>query len=404
MKTVLLGITGGIAAFKMLEVASDLKKQGVNVIVIMTPSATMIVPPKKFEDITGNNVYTQLFTNSFDYRKILKSRIVDHVAIAKQASLFVIAPATANNIAKLANGIADDYITTTALAVKCPVLIFPSMNTGMWNHPATQQNVTKLQSLGYIIVEPDSGKLACGDEGKGRLPHVSIIETEINKLLQKTDDLNGKTVIITSGGTMEKIDDIRFITNKSSGKMGASLADACFLRGANVILFRAKTSIVPRYPHEEYLFETADELEQLFKKYLHTADICIHAAAVSDYTIKNPIIGKSSSDKPLPLELTPRSKILDKIKVMNPHIFLVAFKAEWNLSQKKLIELSSKRLIKASADMIIANDVSHKEIGFGSDENEVEIIDSKSVATHIPRTSKIVIANLIVDRIVTELA
>jgi len=315
----------------------------------------------------------------------------------------VITPATANCLAKLANGIADDYITTTALAVRCPVLIFPSMNTAMWQHPATQENVKRLKRLGYIIFEPSSGPLACGDEGKGRLPDIPIIKEEIMKILSSTDDLKGKTVVITAGGTIEKIDDIRVITNKSSGKMGAAIADACHLRGARVLLIRAITAVPPRYPCTEYTFETVDDIEKLLKTYLPHADICIHAAAVSDYEVKHPFRGKTSSEKPLPLELTPRTKILDTIKKINPRLFLVAFKAEWNVSPEKLAALAFARLRQSHADMIIANDVGRKGIGMSSDDNEVEIIMTEGKSIHLTRASKTSIAQEIVAHLIVQL-
>jgi phosphopantothenoylcysteine decarboxylase / phosphopantothenate---cysteine ligase len=403
MKTVLLGVTGGIAAVKIPELVGKLKGRGVNPIVIMTQSASSIISSITIQKISGNKVYTELFEKSFDPDKVLSTRIVDHIALAKKASLFVIVPATANCIAKLANGIADDYITTTALAVRCPVVLYPSMNTTMWMHPATRRNVTRLKSLGYIVVEPGSGKLACGDEGKGRLPPLPVIENQMMELLTKTEDLKNKTVIVTSGGTMEKIDDIRFITNKSSGKMGAAIADECFIHGAKVILLRANNSISTQYPCTEVLFESADDLEKLLKKYLTAADICIHAAAISDYTVKHPFTGKTSSDSPLPLELTPRTKILDTIKSINPNIFLVAFKAEWRVTRKQLVTLALNRLKKSGADMIVANDVSTADMGIASDYNEVEIINLAGRARHISRAPKKVIAGKIVEVLVKEL-
>jgi phosphopantothenoylcysteine decarboxylase / phosphopantothenate---cysteine ligase len=403
MITVLLGITGGIAAIKIPKLVPELKKQGCNVVICMTPSATAIVKPAKLEKISGNRVYTQMFSESFNSRRIVKNRRVDHIAIAKQSSVFVIAPATANCIAKLSRGIADDYITTTALAVRCPVLIFPSMNTSMWKHPATKQNISRCRDLGYSVYDPSSGPLACGDEGKGRLPPLSDIEKEIIRVVTRTDILKGKTVIVTSGGTIEKIDDIRFITNKSSGKTGAALADAATLSGASVLLLRARNSESPRYPCEEYLFETADELERLIRKYIRCADVCIHAAAVSDFTVKHPFTGKTSGSIPLPLELTPRTKILDTMKARNPKLFLVAFKAEWNVTPKKLVSLATKRLSLSHADMIIANDVAKPGVGFTSDNNEVYIINANGKVTHIPRASKTVIAEKIIDGLVKQI-
>jgi phosphopantothenoylcysteine decarboxylase / phosphopantothenate---cysteine ligase len=400
VKTILIGITGGIAAYKSLELVKRLKRAGVNPVVIMTQSAQAIVSPEAFEAASGNRVYTQLFAADFDYKKILQSRVVEHIRLAHTAVLFVIVPATANVMAKLACGIADDFLTTTALAVKCPVLLCPSMNTTMWFHPATQRNIQTLLSWGYSILGPESGALACADVGKGRLPPVEYIENEILKYVRATNDLKGKTVIVTAGGTTEKIDDVRYISNRSSGKMGVAIAESCFLHGAHVILIRSNSSVLPRYSIPQKIFETADELERLLQKYLPRADVCFHVAAVSDYTLKHPLSGKTSSNKPLPLELTVRSKILDKIKSINPRIFLVAFKAEWNVSEKQLITLSKKRLEKSRTDIIIANDVGKKNQGFESDTNEVYVIDSKGITEHFPKMNKSLLAAQILSYLI----
>jgi phosphopantothenoylcysteine decarboxylase/phosphopantothenate--cysteine ligase len=313
MKTVLLGVCGGIAAYKTSELIRRLRGAHINTVVIMTKSATAIIAPRELEKLSGNKVYTGLFPRNFNYKTTLRFRTVDHIKLAREASVFVIVPATANCIAKLAGGIADDFLTTTALAATCPVLICPSMNTVMWFHPATQRNIQTLRTYGYSILDPVEGTLACGDEGKGRLPPVDYIEKVILGYLNTTDDLKGKIVIVTAGGTTEKIDDVRYISNKSSGKMGVAIAESCYLRGANVILLRSETSVFPRYKMAEKEFETADDLEKLIKHYVPQADICIHAAAVSDFALKQPLSGKTSSSHPLPLELTPRNKILDKI-------------------------------------------------------------------------------------------
>lgn len=396
----LIGITGGIAAYKIPLLITSLYRRGYDVHVLMTHSAAQILDPKICQKITGNPVNDELFATSFNPKKIVRQRKVDHIELAKNALCYAIVPATANCIAKLANGIADDYVSTSALAVTCPVLIFPSMNTNMWNHPATQKNISKLKSLGYIVIDPTVGKLACGDTGKGRLPETDCIEREILQLASQSQQLKGKTIIVTAGSTSEKIDDVRYITNKSSGKMGVAIAEQLFLRGANVLLFRSTTSVQSRYQIKELMFETADDLEGLLKKYVPRADACFHVAAVSDFTISHPFKGKSSSDKPLPLELTPRTKILDTIKSMNPHITLIASKAEWRVSPKTLVAIARKRLAKSHADIILANDVGIKGQGFTTDMNELYLIDSKGTIKHFPKMNKALLAARILDYLI----
>ena len=294
MKTkILIGVTGGIAAIKVPELLQHLKERDVDVDVIMTESARAILDPEVIEKITGHRVFTELFADSFDSRDILSKRSVTHVELGQIADLFVIVPATANVIAKLATGIADDFLTTAALAATCPILVCPSMNVFMWNHPATQKNIESLHRMGIHTFGPDSGMLACGYAGAGRLPHVESIEDEILRFLEMRDDLKGKKVIVTAGGTIEPIDDVRVITNKSSGKMGLALAESVFFHGADVLLLRSSTAVGSRYGIKEELFDTATDLRQKLMRHLPTADIVIHAAAVSDFKVKNPTRGKS---------------------------------------------------------------------------------------------------------------
>lgn len=395
-QTVILGITGGIAAFKMLELVKLLKHQGINVVVIETPGATRFVTPKQFTKAGATKALTQLFENGFDYHHILKARRVEHIDIAQSSSLIVIAPATANVIAKLAAGIADDYLTTTVLAATCAVMIYPSMNTVMWRNPITQKNVTELRSLGMQVIAPASGILACGTEGEGRLPQVTLIADEIIAQFNRTNALQGKRILVSTGGTREPIDAVRLLTNRSSGKMGVAIAEECLLRGAEVVLLRSKTSVQPRYPIREYLFDTADDLEHLMAKLLPKTDICFHVAAVSDFSVEQRK-GKISSTTTHIITLTPRTKILDRIKRINPNIKLIAFKAEANLSQKMLLEVSKKRLEAADADFIVANDIGKSDRGFESDDNEVFVMDKKRTINHIPLTSKHIVAQKILD-------
>ena len=402
-KMVLIGVTGGIAAFKTLELVEHLARKNLDVRVIMTKSAASMVTPKQFQKASGNPVYQRLFDKTFDYKTILENRKVDHIELANSASLFVIVPATANAIAKIACGIADDYLTTTALAATCPILVAPSMNSHMWKNPLTQKNIQTLRNLGMHIIGPDSGMLACGYEGKGRLADIDAIEGEIMRFVTRSEDLKGKNIIVTAGGTTEPIDDVRVITNRSSGKMGIAIAENCFLRGADVLLLRSETSVEPRYGINEKLFDSADSLQQLLKTHVPDADICIHVAAVSDFQVKHKVPGKISSARPLPLELEPRSKILDSIKSYNPHIFLVAFKAEWGVTDEKLAALATSRLAGAKADLIVANDVGRPDQGFQAEENEVLVITKDGKSTHIKKAAKNIIADGIIDILVSKL-
>lgn len=396
MKTVILGITGGIAAVKIPELITKLASRDISIQTIMTPAAERILSPKKVEQMTGNPVFRELFPQTFTPGEILKKRNVEHIRLADSADLFVIVPATANVIARLASGIADDYLTTTALAATCPIVVCPSMNVHMWNHAATQRNIETVRHLGYHILGPDSGMLACGYSGTGRLVDTGALSETISSFTSLAKPLSGKRVLVTAGATIEPIDDVRYITNKSSGKMGIALAEAAYLAGAEVLLLRSHTSVRPRIGLREEVFDTADSLHSLIKRHSKNFDICIHTAAVSDFEVKNRSKGKTSSTKPLALELEPRKKILETIKTYNPRIFLVAFKAEYNVTGDTLIQIARKRLLKAHADLIVANDVGKEDGGFGSDINDVYIIPARGKPVHIPMTSKTEIAERII--------
>jgi phosphopantothenoylcysteine decarboxylase/phosphopantothenate--cysteine ligase len=309
----------------------------------------------------------------------------------------VIVPATANIIGKLANGIADDFLTTTTLAVTAPIIVCPSMNVNMWENPIVQENLKKLRSAGYIVIDPTSGMLACGYEGKGKLENVNIIKNEILKQLNRTDSLKGKKIIITAGGTVEKIDEVRSITNRSSGKMGIALSEECYLRGAEVLLLRAKNSVKPRYLIKEKLFSTAEELLELIKHNITDTEIFFQVAAVSDYKLDRSFKGKISSKRSLDLKLIPQIKIIDQIKKLSPKTFLVAFKAEYGLTEKDLIAAANKKLKDSNADVVIANDISRTDRGFESDNNEVYIISKNKPIKKIKLTSKSEISKQIVE-------
>ena len=400
-KTIVLGVTSGIAAFKIIDLAKNLKKSGFNVRVIMTKYATQMVPRQEFEKVTGSKVNMEMFEKDFDYKKIIKNRKVDHIELADNADVVVIAPATANAIAKIAHGIADDFLTTTLLATLAPVIVFPSMNVHMWENPIVQDNLKTLKKYGFMIIEPSSGPLACGYEGKGRLLDINAIQKIIEDKLEINDSLKNKKILVTTGGTIEAIDDVRFITNRSSGKMGLAIAQECQRRGAKVLLLRASRSVQATSIIESREFETAEDLFKTLKKELPKFDAIFHTAAVSDFKVENYIKGKIPSNKPQLLNLIPRKKILDEIKEINQKIKLIAFKAEYGLNEKELINKAKDRLIESKSDAIVANDISSKKSGFESDDNEVIIITKKDYKK-IPLSSKINIAKNIIEFLIAE--
>ena len=273
------------------------------------------------------------------------------------------------------------------------------MNVNMWGNPIVQENLSKLQSIGYQIIEPTAGMLACGYEGMGRLENVEIINKEINKLLERTESLKGKKVIVTAGGTIEKIDEVRHIANRSSGKMGVAIAEECYLRGADVLLLRAKSSVRPRYLIKEKIFETAEELMALIKINIKNTDLFFQVAAVSDYKVKQSFKGKLSSNKSVTLELIPQIKVINQIKKLSPETTLIAFKAEYGLEEKELIKEGQRKLKESKADFVIANDVSRKDRGFESDDNEIYIISKSGTVKKIPLSSKRKIAKEIVESV-----
>lgn len=396
-KTVVVGVSSGIAAYKAIELIKLLKKNDLEIFVVMSQNAVKMISPDDFEKASGNKVFIELFKKGFNFKNVLKNRKVDHVGLADKADLIVIVPATANIIAKIAHGIADDFLTTTLLAVTSPVIICPSMNVNMWQNPLVQQNISKLKNTGYQIIEPVKGMLACGYEGKGRLEDINLINEEIMCQLKRTKSLSGKKVIVTAGGTLEKIDSVRYITNKSSGKMGISIAEECYLRGADVLLLRAKSSVTPRYLITEEVFETADELAKAIQNKISDCDMFFHVAAVSDFQTAGVAYGKISSKKTFNLKLKPRKKILDNLKKLNPKMNLIAFKAEYGLGKSEMIKVAYRRLQEAKADAIVANDISRSDRGFQADTNEVYIVLKNGEYHKIPLSLKREVASELVD-------
>lgn len=398
-RTVIIGISSGIAAYKVVDLIQILKAKDIAVEIIMTATAVKMFGVEMFERITKKKVYINLVPGGFDYRKVLKNREVEHIKLADSASLFVVAPATANIIGKLAVGLADDLLTTILLATNAPILICPSMNVHMWENQLVQENLDKLKNLGFIILHPDSGQLACGYKGVGRLAKPEKIADAIFQMLFEKEKLKGKKIIVTAGGTLEPIDAVRTITNRASGKMGAAIAQICYMQGADVLLLRAKTSVVPGFNIKTEIFETAKDLEELIKKYAINYDILFHTAAVSDFIPEKISDKKLDSRKNFTLELHPAPKILYKIKSWNPKIKLIGFKAVYKLNDKKLIAEGMKKLKDSGADYIIVNDVGREGVGFAVDTNEVYIISSKGLITKIEKSSKKEVARKILEYI-----
>lgn len=396
-KTVVLGITSGIAAYKMLDFITLLKKEKVDVEVVMTASSVKMLDPKEVEKVTGKKVYKDLFEEGFDYKNILKNRKVDHIDLADRADVIVVAPATANVIAKLAHGIADDFLATMVLAANSPVILSPSMNVHMWSNPVTQENIALLKKRGFIIIPPERGPLACGYEGSGRLPHLEKIKEETMRHITYSQSLRGRRILVTAGATIEKIDDVRFITNKSSGKMGAAIAESCHLRGADVILLRAKNAAEPRYVMEQETFETFEELEALVKKYSSATDVMFHSAAIGDFTAEKILAGKTKSNDSMKLNLLPQKKLSSEIKRLNPKMRLIVFKAEWGFSEKDLVKRAKAKLQESGADAVIANDISKDDRGFQSDANEVIVVLKNGETILLPLQSKTDLAEKIIN-------
>lgn len=395
-KTILLGITGGIAAIKIPKLITLLISHNIQIIPIMTKNACHIIDPQMIEKAAQSEVYTALFSKNYSTQQIITTHAVDHIALADQADLVVIAPATANTIAKLTHGIADNMLTTTVLATHAPILLCPSMNTHMWSNPAVQENITILAKRGVIILPPESGPLACGYEGPGRLPSIQTITQEIMKLLDQTTLLQGKKIVITSGGTQEPIDDVRCITNKSSGIMGAALADACIRAGGKVTYLHAQNARIPTYTTQNYSFTTTDDLTQLLHTHVPHVDILFHVAAVSDFSL-TPKKGKISSNTNLILTLTPKEKLYKTIKKLNKHIKLITFKAETSMSEENWNTTLQSIINKTDIDTIIGNPIDAPQQGFSSEYNEVFIRTRTGTFLHMSKESKTTLANNIIS-------
>ncbi|MDY3827629.1 MAG: bifunctional phosphopantothenoylcysteine decarboxylase/phosphopantothenate--cysteine ligase CoaBC [Clostridium sp.] len=386
-KCVVLGVTGGIACYKALDVASMLRKKDVEVNVIMTKSATEFVTPLTFQSISQNRVVCDMFEEP-------KAWEIQHISLAKKADVLLVAPATANIIGKVANGIADDMLSTTIMATKAKVIFAPAMNTNMYENKIVQENIQKLKSLGYEFIEPASGRLACGDSGKGKLEKPEIIVDVVMCALEKEKDLLSKTVLITAGPTRANIDPVRFVSNNSSGKMGYKLAREARNRGANVILVSGPTNEERITGIKTIDIITNEEMYNAVMKYYDEADIVIKAAAVADYKPQKYSEQKiKKSDGELVISMVRDRDILFELGKNKKNQILVGFAAE----SQNLIENAVKKLDKKNLDFIVANDISRKDIGFAVDENKVTIISKENVQYSLEKMTKDLVAKNIFD-------
>lgn len=391
-KTVILGITGSIAAYKMANVASLLVKQNCDVHVIMTENSTNFINPITFETLTNNKCLIDTFDRNFQYN-------VEHVAIAKKADLMLIAPASANIIGKLANGLADDMLTTTALACTCKKIIAPTMNTNMYNNEIVQNNIQKLRDYCFIIIPPETGKLACGDVGTGKMPSEDVLIDYVLSEIAYEKDMLGLKVLITAGPTQEAIDPVRYISNHSSGKMGYALAKIAMLRGADVTLVSGKTSLKPPIHVNVIDVISAEDMYNAVIERLKEQDIIIKAAAVADYSpiiVSNEKIKKSALESSIALKRTP--DILKKIgEIRRDSQYICGFSME----TQNLIENSRKKLLNKKIDMIVANSLKEAGAGFCTDTNVVTII-TEDKETPLQLMSKRMVAEQILTAILEE--
>jgi phosphopantothenoylcysteine decarboxylase/phosphopantothenate--cysteine ligase len=388
-KNIVIGVCGGIAAYKAVDIVSRLKKAGCNVKVIMTKAATEFVTPLTFRELSGSPVVTDMWEEP-------KTWNVQHIALANWADAFLVAPVTANVIGKIANGIADDVLTTTIMATKAPILLAPAMNTNMYLNPVTQQNLAKLVSLGYQVIEPATGMLACGIEGPGRLPEPAVIVDKLLNLLDRCQDLKGKRILITAGGTREPIDPVRYIGNRSSGKMGYALAEAAARRGADVILISGPSSLPVPDRVTIKRVETAAQMHAAVLAEFDTVDIVIKAAAVADYRPEMVAEQKiKKSGETLTINLVKNPDILLDLGQRKKRQLLIGFAAE---TQDLMIHAQEK-LTKKNLDMIVANDVTLPGAGFNIDTNIVKIIYKNGDIEELPQLSKQQIAEILLNKI-----
>ena len=391
-RCVCIGVSGGIAAYKALDIVSALRKKDVDVRVIMTESATKFVTPLTFQSLSQNMVTTDMFAEP-------KAFEIQHISLAKRADVFLVAPATANIIGKVANGIADDMLSTTIMATKAKVIFAPAMNTNMYENKIVQSNIEKLKGLGYEFIEPASGRLACGDEGKGKLADVNTIIERVLDVLENEDipkDLLGKKVLISAGPTYSNIDPVRFITNKSTGKMGYYIAEEARDRGADVTLVSGPTNLKPPSGVKVINITTNEEMKEAIFENYDDSNIVIKSAAVADYKIKNYSNDKiKKGDGDLVLTFVRDNDILKLLGEKKTNQIRVGFAAEsTNISENARRKLENKNL-----DYIVANDITSSDTGFGSDDNKVVIFTKDGEEINLEKMSKRKVASKIFDTI-----
>lgn len=386
-KTVLLGVTGGIAAYKAAALASALVKQHASVEVVMTEHATKFIAPLTFEQLTGNRVSVDTFDRNFVHQ-------VEHISLARRSDLVMIAPATANVCAKLAHGIADDMLTTTVLACRCPKLIAPAMNTNMFENPVTQDNLDTLRRYGWEVIAPASGRLACGDVGAGKLPEPETLLWHILRVLGRPHDLSGRRVLVTAGPTQEPLDPVRYLTNHSTGKMGCAIAKLAMLRGAEVTLVAGPLAVEPPPFVEVVNIKTAQDMYDAVTGRAQDMDFIFKAAAVADYTpaeVAADKVKKKDADLSIPLRRT-----RDILQYLGDHRRDGQVLCGFSMETRDLLENSAAKLEKKHVDMICANNLKVAGAGFGTDTNVISVI-TKAGVTELPLQSKDDAANAILD-------
>jgi phosphopantothenoylcysteine decarboxylase/phosphopantothenate--cysteine ligase len=391
---VALGVTGGIAAYKAAEIVRLLQDRGIRVQVIMTRAAQEFVRPLTFAALSGEKVITGMFSPGQEHDANIDSAI-EHIAVAQSIDALLVAPATADVLAHFAQGIASDFLTTLYLASTAPVIVAPAMNVNMWNHPATQANLEVLRRRSVKIVDPDSGYLACGMTGSGRLAENEAIVAATLEALGASQDLTGETVLITAGPTREKIDPARYITNRSSGRMGYAVAEAALRRGARVLLVSGPTALTPPGSAEITRVESAEQMRDAVLNLLPQSTIVVKTAAVSDYRAKSVSGQKIKRKGPLTLELEPTADILKEISASKQSQIIVGFAAE----TENVLENARQKLASKKLDAIVVNDVSRENIGFDSERNAVTIITHDDVV-EVPETTKWEVAQRVLDQVV----
>ena len=392
-KCVVLGVTGSIAAYKIANLASALVKLHADVNVIMTKNATNFINPITFETLTGNKCLVDTFDRNFQFN-------VEHVALAKRADIFLVAPASANVIGKIAGGIADDMLTTTIMACKAPKLISPAMNTNMFENPIVQDNLKKLRSYGYEVIQPASGYLACGDTGAGKMPEPETLLAYILRTIACEKDIVGKKVLVTAGPTQEPVDPVRFITNHSTGKMGYAIAENCMRRGAEVTLVSGPVQIAPPLCVRVIPVVTAADMASAVKECYQEQDIIIKTAAVADYRPAHPAdekVKKKDAESVLELERTE-----DILAYLGAHRRDGQFICGFSMETENMLENSRAKLARKNVDMIVANNLKVAGAGFGTDTNVVTII-TKDDNRQLERMSKAAVAASIVDEILKKM-